>query len=162
MGSGTVFSHRFTTLIGTKITLIQNLKILTSSYDGPGLGRTLLTVGTSIRRNAGLSSTVHGRPTYFSGLCITLIRTNRINNMLSRILGQLTGLLRSLGHLRGRVGSTLACPIIINVLTIAVFITVAVFLLPVFTSVFRRVSTRLPTFARVVLLVDTFLQGPLG
>ncbi len=149
------FSHRFTVVVGSNISVMRALSVLGSRSFSSFFGGILLRICSSIGMNFLLSRTVRGRPGTFPRFFMDVTCINRRDNALSRILVSYTSCCRDGRGVGHGTADTVICPMFLLVLVVTVIYVVMVFMVPAFRSTLSRVSIRVPRVAIFVVSVDS-------
>jgi type IV pilus assembly protein PilC len=120
----------------------------------------LLDISADVQQGVNLSEAMRKHPVCFDNLYTSMIEAGEVGGVLDEVLNRLAKLLEDMARLQNQIKSAMAYPAIVMVLAVAIFIGMAVFLIPIFAGIFKELGTELPAFTQFMLDVSDFLRSP--
>src|SRR5699024_1447998 len=117
-----IYCRQFATLIRAGITIVDATNILTRQTESKGLRKALAAVEKDIRSGIAFSDAVEKHPKIFPLLFVNMIRAGELTGNLDETLDRLAAYFEKQHSLKKKIQSTLAYPMILSVLLIAVVI----------------------------------------
>lgn len=149
-----VMSRQMATMIGSGLSLIRTLVILSEQTENKTLGRALGEVRQSVENGGSLSDAFLKHPTVFPPLMIHLIRAGETGGFLDKSLNSVADNYEGEVRLRGTVKSALTYPVVVLVMAIVAVIGMLLFIVPVFEKMFQDLGGELPLITQVLVVLS--------
>jgi type IV pilus assembly protein PilC len=155
-----VFSRQFAALVNAGVAIVRGLGVLSEQCTNPRMKQALLDISADVQQGVNLSEAMRKHPVCFDNLYTSMIEAGEVGGVLDEVLNRLAKLLEDMARLQNQIKSAMAYPAIVMVLAVAIFIGMAVFLIPIFAGIFKELGTELPAFTQFMLDVSDFLRSP--
>ena len=153
-----LFTKQLSTMLRAGIPVLRVMDILEGQTENPRLKTICKQVGSDIRAGSNLHRALAKHPDVFSGLYSSMVLAGETSGSLPQILQRLIYIITHEYKVRSEVRSVLQYPIIVFVALIAAFVSLIMFVIPKFSSVYRRAKIQLPFPTRVCLALSRFLN----
>src|SRR5690625_3926543 len=153
-----IYCRQFATLIRAGVTIVEATNILANQTESKALKKILATVEHNIRGGIAFSDAVEKHPKAFPALFVNMIRAGEMTGNLDETLDRMANYFEKQHSLKKKIQSTLAYPIILTVLIVAVVIFLMVYIIPQFTDIYDSIGGELPAITVFVLSVSEFMQ----
>ncbi|RWR11853.1 type II secretion system F family protein [Siminovitchia fortis] len=153
-----VYCRQFATLIRAGISIVDSTHILAEQTESKGLANALREVETEIRGGVAFSDAVQKHPKIFPAIFINMVRAGEMTGNLDETLDRLASYYEKQYNLKKKIQSTMAYPIVLMVLIVAVVIFLMLSIVPNFTSMFEQFGGDLPAITKFVVMVSDWIQ----
>lgn len=153
-----IYCRQFATLIRAGVTIVEATHILTEQTESKALKRVLIEVEQDIRGGKAFSDAVEKHPKAFPPLFANMARAGEMTGNLDDTLDRMATYFEKQHSLKKKIQSTLAYPIILIMLIIAVVIFLMVYIIPQFTDIYDSIGGELPTITLIVLSISELMQ----
>src|SRR5699024_10636661 len=127
--------------------------------ESKGLRKALAAVEKDIRSGIAFSDAVEKHPKIFPLLFVNMIRAGELTGNLDETLDRLAAYFEKQHSLKKKIQSTLAYPMILSVLLIAVVIFLMVYIVPQFTAIYDSLGGELPAITQLLLCMREVVQA---
>jgi type IV pilus assembly protein PilC len=149
-----VFSRQFSTMIGSGLSLLRTLNILTDQTENPTLAKTIGALRDDIERGSSLSAAMSKHPKVFSKLYVSMVRAGETGGQLDTVLVRVAESLEADYKLRQKVKSAMTYPVIVTGISAILVAIMLVFIVPTFASMFEDLGGELPLPTKILVLVS--------
>jgi type IV pilus assembly protein PilC len=139
-----IFSHQFAAMISSGIPLIRALKTLSEETNNRKFRKIIEKIKGDIENGASLSNALSKYPRVFSNFFTSLIKTGETAGVLPAVLSRLANYLEKEEDLRRKIASSFAYPAIVSIVAIGAVTFLLIFVVPVFSSVYKTLKIALP------------------
>lgn len=139
-----IFSHQFAAMISSGIPLIRALKTLSEETNNRKFRKIIEKIAADIENGASLSKALSRYPRIFSNFFTSLIKAGETAGVLPVVLNRLANYLEKEVNLRRKVISSFAYPVIVGIVAMAAVTFLLIFVVPVFSSVYKGLKIALP------------------
>jgi type IV pilus assembly protein PilC len=153
-----IFSRQFAALVNAGVALVRGLGVLSDECPNPKLKKALLEINADVQQGTNLSDAMRKHPSCFDNLYVALIQAGEVGGVLDEVLNRLAKLLEDLNRLQNQIKAALAYPVTVGILATVIFISMCMFLLPIFADMFAQFDAELPAFTQMLLLISAFLR----
>lgn len=151
-----VFSWQFAAMIAAGIPLIPCLGALREQTQSPELARAIGEIRQRVQDGQSLSSSMGRFPHIFSGIMISLIRAGESGGFLELSLERIAVQMDKDAELRQKVRSAFVYPIVVITLAVLIVAFVLLFVIPVFSAVYRSAGLDLPGTTKALITISNF------
>jgi type IV pilus assembly protein PilC len=151
-----IFSHQFAAMVSSGIPLIRALKTLSEETNNRKFRNIIDKIRVDIENGASLSDALAKYPRAFSNFFTSLIKTGETAGVLPKVLNRLASYLEKEENLRRKVVSSFAYPTIVAIVALAAVTFLLIFVVPVFSSVYKSLKITLPGPTVTLLALSTF------
>ncbi|MDO8515634.1 MAG: type II secretion system F family protein [bacterium] len=141
--------------------LLSAIDILIADFDKPAMKNLLLEVRDNLTKGKPFYEAFARYPKVFSPVFINLVKAAEASGNLQQIFDDLSESLEREAELRGNIRAAMIYPIILLIVSLAIFIFLSTFALPKIAQVFSDSSIQPPLFSRIVFFVGLFINDHL-
>jgi len=152
-----IMARQFATMVNSGLSLLRTLTILSEQTANKELARVLAVVRNEVETGMALSAALGKHPRVFPPIMINMVRAGEVGGFLDSVMLQLATNFESEVKLRGKVKSAMTYPVVVLCISIVAVIGMLLFIVPVFTKMFKTLGGKLPLPTQI--LVD--LSGAL-
>jgi type IV pilus assembly protein PilC len=153
-----IFTRQFSTMINSGLPLVQALTILAEQTDNKALAEVTRKVVFDVESGNTVADALSKHPRAFTNLYVNMVAAGEAGGILDTILLRLATFLEKNDALVRKVKGAMIYPaVIMSVAAIAV-VTLLIFVIPVFASMFASAGQALPLPTRVVIGASGFLK----
>jgi len=153
-----IYCRQFATLIRAGISIVEATKVLSSQTESKGLKKALYQVEIDIREGHAFSQAAERHPKIFPPLFVNMFRAGEMTGNIDETLDKLASYFEKQNNLRKKVQSTMAYPIVLSIVIVAVVIFLMVVIVPQLTATFADLGGELPLITRIVVAISNFIQ----
>ncbi|MFB3880585.1 MAG: type II secretion system F family protein [Armatimonadota bacterium] len=152
-----VFSWQFAAMIGAGIPLIPCLGALRDQTQSPELARAIGEIRQRVQDGQSLSSSMARFPHIFSNIMISLIRAGESGGFLELSLQRIAVQMDKDAELRQKVRSAFVYPTVVITLAVLIVAFVLLFVIPVFSQVYKSAGLDLPGATKALISISNFM-----
>lgn len=149
-----VFCRQFATLIRAGVTVVESTTILAKQTESKALSKLLVAVEEDIRKGNPFSTAAAKYPKVFPSLFINMVRAGEASGNLDGTLDRLATYYEKQYDLKKKVQSSLAYPLTVLVVIVAVTVFIMLVVVPSFTDLFAQFGGELPAITQFVIGVS--------
>lgn len=154
-----IFTRQFSTMINAGLPLVQALTILAEQSENKTLADVTRRIVFDVESGHTVADALSKHPKAFTNLYTNMVAAGEAGGILDTILLRLATFLEKNDALVRKVKGAMIYPsVIMGVAGIAI-VTLLLFVIPVFESMFASVGLPLPLPTRIVIGMSKFLQG---
>lgn len=155
-----VFTRQLSTMMGSGISLLECLEVLSEQADDKGFKIALGRVVDDVRAGSDLSEALSKYPKIFSNIYLNMIRAGEASGQLDTILDRLAGYQESAEKLKGEIKSAMTYPVISIILIVSIALFLMIGIIPKFATIFDAMVGRdkLPAVTKFVLFLSDFIK----
>ncbi|MDQ1576189.1 MAG: type pilus assembly protein PilC [Microbacteriaceae bacterium] len=139
-----VMSRQMATMIGSGLSLLRTLNILSEQTESKPLAKILSTVRDDVETGISTSEAFAKHADSFPPLMISMIRAGETGGFLEGSLDSIAENFEKEVRLRGKIKSAMTYPVIVLVMSLVSVIAMLVFIVPVFKKMFEQLGGTLP------------------
>jgi len=151
-----IFSHQFSAMVSSGIPLIRSLKTLSEETSNRKFRKIIDEVRVDIENGSSLSDALTKYPRVFSKFFTSLIKTGETAGAIPKVLDRLANYLEKEENLRRKVVSSFAYPAIVGIVALAAVTFLLIFVVPVFSSVYKSLKITLPGPTVTLMVLSNF------
>lgn len=153
-----VFTQQFSDLLGSGLTLINALGILSEQTENHALKSALQDVIAQVKDGASLSVAFSKHPRLFSDFFVSMISAGEVGGVLEEILKRLSDHYEKEEDIKAKIQTAMAYPtLVLAVGSVTVFILLS-FVIPKLTVIFDEFGQALPLPTRILVDVSDFFS----
>ena len=156
-----VFSRQLSFLLESGVPIIQSLQITQPLTQSTILKHVLKQLINSVDKGKNLSEALAEHPRVFNNLFVSLTQAGESSGQLNTFLTQLANDIESSDKLRSRVKKALMYPMFVLSVGVVIIITLMVFVVPKFASVFESAGSELPVMTKLLMAISDFFVNNL-
>jgi type IV pilus assembly protein PilC len=149
-----VFSRQFATMIGSGLTLMRSLSILSIQTSNHYFAGVIDQIRNDIESGSSLSQAISRHPKQFSRLYVSMIRAGETSGNLDKTLSDLATSIEKQVELRGKIRSALTYPVVVLTLVLGILMAMLLFIVPVFKKMYTELGGKLPPATRVLITLS--------
>jgi type IV pilus assembly protein PilC len=149
-----VFSRQFATMIGSGLTLMRSLSILSIQTSNQYFAGVIDQIRNDIESGSSLSQAISRHPKQFTRLYVSMIRAGETSGNLDKTLSDLATTIEKQVELRGKIRSALTYPIVVLTLVLGILMAMLLFIVPVFKKMYTELGGKLPPATRVLITLS--------
>ncbi len=153
-----VFSRQFATMIDSGLSLIRALNILGEQSANPELARVVSEVRDDIEAGSSLSVSMAKHPKAFPALMVNMIAAGEVGGFLDGVLLQVAENFEAEVRLRGKVKAAMTYPVVVFIMAMLMCTAMLLFIVPVFSKMFKTLGGQLPLPTRVLVALSSGLK----
>lgn len=153
-----VFVRQFATLINAGLPLVQSLEILRDQQDNKTFKGILKDVKRDVEGGATFSDAIKKHPKAFDHLFVHMVAAGETGGILDIILNRLASYIEKLAKLKKKVKGALTYPGIVVTIAVAVIAVILIYVIPVFTGLFKDAGVKLPNLTLFVISLSDFMK----
>jgi type IV pilus assembly protein PilC len=158
-----VFARQFATMTNSGLSLLRSLSIMETQSENPAFRKAIKEVRTDIEAGLSLSGAMAKQEKVFPTLMVAMVRAGETGGFLDNALERIAVNLEKDATLRGKVKSALTYPVIVLAFSGLMISAVLIFIVPIFTKMFKQLGGQLPLPTRIIVNISHSLLwlGPL-
>jgi len=153
-----VFSRQFATMINSGLSMLRALNILAEQTENPELARVVGEIRTDIETGGSLSSAMAKHPNCFPPLMMNMCRAGEVGGFLDSVMLQIAENFEADVKLRGKVKSAMTYPVVVFCIAIVAVIGMLLFIVPVFTKMFKELGGKLPLPTQILVWLSAGMK----
>ena len=154
-----IFSRQFATMLGSGVSVLRCLDILSEQTESRRLAELLDQMRTEIEKGSSLSETMRRRKE-FPPLMTSMVQAGEVGGFLDSTMVEIAVALEAEVRLRGKIKSALSYPVAVAVLAVLIVIGMLIFIVPVFSGLFADLGGRLPLPTQILVSASNALKNP--
>jgi type IV pilus assembly protein PilC len=153
-----LFTHQFATLIRAGVPLLECLDILGTEGGNPAWGPVVSRIRAEVEQGAFLAEALGHFPAIFHEFYRRMVEVGESTGRLDESLSQLAVYLDKQAQLRAKIISALAYPALLVTVSLAVFVFLLIWVVPLFSGLFKEFGESLPWLTQIVLDLSAGLR----
>lgn len=153
-----VFSRQFATMIDAGLTMLRALTIMADQSENPELCRVLRGVKQDVEAGYSLSAAFAKWPQVFPPLMLSMTRAGEAGGFLDTSMRQIADNFEADVKLRGKIKAALTYPVVVFCLAILMCVAMLIFVVPVFTGMFKELGGELPLPTKILVFLSSTLR----
>ncbi|MBU4304650.1 MAG: type II secretion system F family protein [Candidatus Omnitrophica bacterium] len=154
-----IFNNQLATMIGSGITLVSSLNILSQQVENKKLQEVISKVRDDVEAGGSFSSALEKHPRVFSPLFVNMINAGETGGALEEILHRLAVFAEQSEEISGNVKTALTYPVLIVIVALSVVLFLVMGVFPKFESLFKSMDVPLPLPTQILLLISHWLRA---
>ncbi|MBA2648165.1 MAG: type II secretion system F family protein [Legionella sp.] len=155
----TLFSRHLATMIGASIPLLDALDILIKSQENKNMTNLINEVKVNIESGLSLAESLGKHPIYFNDLVCSLVDVGEQSGTLEIMLNKVATYKEIIEQIRKKIKKILTYPAAILITFILVTLSLLIFVVPQFESLFNEFGAQLPWITRTVVVLSKCIQS---
>jgi type IV pilus assembly protein PilC len=149
-----IFSRQFSTMIGSGLSLLRALNILSQQTENPLLASTVSLVREDVERGASLSGAMAKHPKVFNTLFVSMVRAGETGGQLDIVLNRVAETFEADYRLRQKVKSAMTYPSVVAGIAVLLVTIMLLFVVPTFADMFENLGGDLPLPTQILVTVS--------
>ncbi|MFO0693447.1 MAG: type II secretion system inner membrane protein GspF [Polyangiales bacterium] len=152
-----VATRQLAVLVRSGIPLVEALTALIDQLDQPELKEAFTNARNRVNEGSSFADALRAHPKIFEVLYVNMVAAGEASGTLEAVLARLSDFLDSQAKLKGKVGSALAYPAFMAVMTFVILIVMMTVVVPKVTAVFEDFDRGLPWYTEVLIFTSNAL-----
>jgi len=153
-----LLTRQLGTLLKAGLPLMQALSTLIDQIDTPHVKKIFIEIREKVKSGMPFSKALSEHPRLFSRLYIQMVRAGEASGALDQVLASLAEYLEKKNRQRNKILSTMAYPIFMVAIGIAVIVFLMMFVIPTITNIFVEMQQTLPLSTLILIRTSEFLK----
>lgn len=153
-----VFSRMIAAMLDAGIPLVQTLSALEEQTQSKGFRQVVRGVRLKIEGGIEFSAALKEYPEVFDELYVSMMRAGEAGGLLSEIAGRVARYLESSAKIRRKVKSAMMYPIVVLCLALGIATAMILWLVPVFSDIYKDFGANLPAATQFLVKLSDFLR----
>ncbi|WP_347988193.1 type II secretion system F family protein [Methylomonas sp. AM2-LC] len=153
-----VFSRQMETMLKAGIPLVQSLDIIAKGQTNPSMAKMLFSIKADIEGGDTLAQALGRKPLYFDDLFCNLVYSGEQAGVLDTMLAKIATYKEKTETLKKKINSAFRYPAIVFTVAIGVTIILLIFVVPVFSELFKSFGAELPAYTQMIVELSNWVQ----
>src|SRR5688500_10321722 len=149
-----VFSRQFSTMIGSGLSLLRTLNILSEQTENPLLAKTISGIRDDVERGSSLSAAMSKYPKVFPTLFTAMVRAGETGGQLDTVLLRVADNMEADYKLRQKVKSAMTYPVVVAGIAMMLVTVMLLFVVPTFAAMFEDLGGTLPLPTQILMILS--------
>jgi type IV pilus assembly protein PilC len=149
-----VFARQFASMTSSGLTLLRSLGILEDQTVKAKLKEAIVRVRADVQEGSTLSDAMSKHPEQFPLLMVNMISAGEAGGFLDDALARIARMYEADANLRAKIKSAMTYPVIVLIFSLLLGTGVIVFIVPVFTKMFKSLGGKLPLPTQVMVTLS--------
>jgi len=154
-----IFNNQLATMIGSGLTLVTSLSVLTQQIENKKLQEVIIKVRDDVEAGASFSTALAKHPQVFSGLFVNMINAGETGGALDEILRRLAIFAEQSDEIRSNVKTAMTYPVLIITVALGVVLFLVMGVFPKFEMLFKSMNVELPLPTQMLLNISHWLRA---
>jgi type IV pilus assembly protein PilC len=152
-----IMSRQMATMVGSGLTLLRTLSILSQQTESRALGKIMLELTKDVESGTSLSDAMLKHSDNFPPIMINLVRAGEVGGFLDDALETIAKNFESEVKLRGTIKAALTYPVIVLIMAVIGVFSMLIFIVPVFKNLFAGLGGTLPLPTQILVWLSASL-----
>jgi len=154
-----LLTRQLATLLKAGLPLMQALSALIDQIDAEHIKKIFIEIREKVKSGMPLSKALSEHPQIFSRLYVQMVRAGEASGSLDSVLTSLADYLEKKIRQRNKIWSTLAYPIFMVFIGVAVLTFLMMYVIPTITTIFVEMKQNLPLPTLLLIRTSEILKG---
>jgi type IV pilus assembly protein PilC len=160
MAEVAVATRQLATMVDSGLSVVRALALLSTQAQNKELGRVLGEVLQDVERGSSLSAACAKHPKIFNTLFVTMVQAGEAGGNLDSVLLDLSSTMEKQANLNRKIRSAMTYPIVVLSVMAIIFLALLVFIVPVFSKLFKSLNAKLPAPTLFMIDMSHILLSP--
>ena len=151
-----VFTHQLSDLLGSGLTLLNALGVLSEQTENRYLKSVIQDVMTEVKDGVPLSTALSKYPNVFSRLFTSMVHSGEVGGVLEDVLKRLSQFYEKEEEIKAKIQTAMAYPILVSLVGVLTIFVLLSFVMPKLTMIFAEFDQILPLPTRILVKVSNF------
>jgi len=152
-----IFTRQFATMIDAGLPLVQCLDILGTQSQNPTFKKVILEVKDTVEAGSTFADSIKKHPKIFDELYVNLIAAGEVGGILDTILNRLAQYIEKAMKLKKKIKGAMVYPSTIMAVAVVVVIVLMVFVIPIFSQMFKDMGGTLPVPTQIAIDISNWV-----
>ncbi len=158
-GDIAVFSRQLATMLKAGVPLVQSFDIVGKGHDNASMEKLLMGIKADIEGGDTLAQALKKNPLYFDELTCNLVDAGEQAGVLETLLDKIATYKEKTESMKKKIKKALTYPIAVVVVAFIVTTILLIFVVPVFSDMFKSFGADLPAFTKMVVAMSEWMQA---
>jgi len=154
-----IFTRQLSTMIDAGLPLVQGLEILEKQQDNSTFKKCLHEIRSDVEAGSTLADSMRKQPKIFDTLFTNMIEAGETGGILDVILSRLATFMEKSMALKKKIKGAMTYPTVCLAISILILGVILIFVIPVFSSMFKDFGSSLPLPTQIVVTMSEFLKS---
>ncbi|MGZ5050004.1 MAG: type II secretion system F family protein [Methylobacter sp.] len=154
-----VFTRQLATMLKAGVPLVQAFDIVGKGHDNPSMEALLMGIKADIEGGDTLAQALKKRPLYFDELTCNLVDAGEQAGVLETLLDKIATYKEKTESMKKKIKKALTYPIAVIVVAFVVTAILLIFVVPVFSEMFKGFGADLPAFTKMVVAMSEWMKA---
>ncbi len=153
-----IFLRQMATMMKAGVPLVQSLDIVGKGHENPNMQDLLMNIKGDIESGSPIADALRKQPKYFDELVCDLIHAGEQSGTLEQMLDRIATYKEKTEALKSKIKKAMMYPTAVIIVAIAVTAILLIYVVPMFSSLFKGAGADLPAFTQMVVNMSESLQ----
>ena len=158
-GEIAILTRQLATLLKAGLPLDQSLTALIDQVESESLKKIVIQIREKVKEGNAFSDALAEHPRVFSDLYCHMVRAGEASGALDLVLERLASFLEQSIQQQRKIRASLAYPILMMIIGVAVIIFLMIFVIPTITGIFSEMSQQLPMPTQILISTSHFIKN---
>jgi general secretion pathway protein F len=154
-----VATRQLAILLRSGIPLVEGLTALIDQVEHPDLKGAFTEARNRVNEGEAFADALKAHPKVFPNLFVNMVAAGEASGTLEVVLARLADFLENQAKLKGKVGSAMAYPAFMTVMSLGIMAVMMTVVVPKVTSIFEDFQQALPWYTEVMIFVSKVLTN---
>jgi type IV pilus assembly protein PilC len=154
-----IFTRQLSTMIDAGLPLVQCLQILGKQQANASFKKVLTTIQSDVETGTTLADSMRKHPKAFDNLYSNMIEAGELGGILDTILSRLAAFKEKSMALNKKIKGAMTYPAICLGISLVILTVILVFVVPVFSKMFKDFGSTLPVPTQMVVNMSDFFKS---
>ncbi len=154
-----IATRQLAILLRSGIPLVEGLTALIDQVDHPDLKAAFTEARDRVNEGESFADALKAHPNVFQNLFVNMVSAGEASGTLEVVLARLADFLENQAKLKGKVGSAMAYPAFMTLMSVGIMIVMMTVVVPKVTSIFEDFEQALPWYTQVLIFMSNVLTG---
>src|ERR1700677_2138904 len=160
LAEAAVATRQLAAMVDSGLSVVRALGLLAAQSQNKELARVLGEVLQDVERGSSLSAAVAKFPKIFNTLFVTMVQAGEAGGNLDSVLLDLSATMEKQAVLNRQIKSAMTYPIVVLSVMSIIFLALLIFIVPVFSKLFKSLHSSLPGPTLVVVEMSKIILSP--
>ena len=158
-GDIAIFARQLATMLKAGVPLVQSFDIIGKGHDNASMETMLLSIKADIEGGDTLAEALNKKSLYFDELFCNLVAAGEQAGALETLLDKIATYKEKTESMKKKIKKALTYPIAVIVVAFIVTTILLIFVVPVFSDMFKSFGADLPGFTKMVVHMSEWMQA---
>ncbi len=154
-----IFTRQLSTMINAGLPLVQGLEILEKQQENPSFKKALGEIRSDVESGSTLADSMRKKPKVFDNLFTNMIEAGETGGILDTILSRLAVFMEKSMALKKKIKGAMTYPTICLGISLVILTVILIFVIPVFSKMFKDFGSTLPVPTQIVVSMSDFFKS---
>ena len=154
-----IFSRQIATMMKAGVPMVQAFEIIAAGQRNVRMKNMLLDIKTAIEGGNSLNEALARHPVQFDELFCNLVKAGESAGVLDTVLDTVATYKERMEAIKSKIKKALFYPAMVFAVAILVSLVLLVFVVPVFSKVFKNAGAAMPAFTQMIINASNFVRS---